>query len=161
MVFLPEYVDFIANNRAETIKSEETLDGPLIHRYRELANDLKTWISLGGIHQRSENSDKILNTHVIIDDDGNIKSLYNKTHLFNLEIPNVVRLIESETYDSVDRLIEPVSTPIGKIGLGICYDVRFPEMSIAYAKAGASVITYPSSFTVPTVIYHWETLLRA
>lgn len=165
MIFLPECFDFIGTNKQEVIDTAETLDGPTVSKYCSLAKNLKVWLSLGGLHQKRSNSDhpsnKILNAHVIIDDEGEIRSVYHKIHLFNLEIPNVVRLIESESYHAGERLPEPVDTPIGKVGLGICYDLRFGEMATAYAKAGADILTYPSSFTVPTGIHHWEPLIRA
>lgn len=162
MIFLPECFDYIGATKLESIEAAEPLDGPTLNKYKELAKDLKVWLSLGGMHQRPDTeSAKILNAHVIVDDNGEIRSIYHKIHLFNLEIPNVVRLIESESYMAGQKLPEPVETPIGKVGLGICYDLRFAEMAIAYAKAGAHVLTYPSSFTVPTGIHHWEPLIRA
>jgi len=163
MIFLPECFDFIGNNRQEALQAAETLDGQTLRNYRDLAKKLGVWLSLGGMHQKSDDPDakKILNAHIILDDQGELRSIYHKVHLFNLEIPNVVRLIESESYSSGNKLPEPVDSPIGKIGLGICYDLRFGEMAIAYAKAGAHVLTYPSSFTVPTGIHHWETLVRS
>lgn len=167
MIFLPECFDFIGTNKQEAIDAAELLDGPTMSRYKDLAKSLKVWLSLGGMHERQlivlddPNTKKILNAHIVLDDNGDIRSIYHKVHLFNLEIPNVVRLIESESYVAGKKLPEPVETPIGKVGLGICYDLRFGEMAIAYAKAGADVLTYPSSFTVPTGIYHWEPLIRS
>lgn len=163
MIFLPECFDFIGTNKQEVIDAAEPLDGLTVSRYSRLAKELKVWLSLGGFHQKSPESgqEKILNAHIIINDEGKIDSLYHKIHLFNLEIPNVVRLIESESYLAGKRLPEPVNTPLGKVGLGICYDLRFGEMAIAYARAGADILTYPSSFTVPTGIHHWEPLIRA
>lgn len=174
MIFLPECFDFIGTNKQEALEAGENLDGSTLTRYRELARKLKVWLSLGGMHQRQPDSvstkpeqssptesRKILNAHIVLDDTGEIRSIYHKIHLFNLEIPNVVRLVESESYIPGDKLPEPIQTPVGKVGLGICYDLRFGEMATAYAKAGADILTYPSSFTVPTGIYHWEPLLRA
>lgn len=163
MIFLPECFDFIGATKQEAIDAAEPLDGPTVSKYRDLARSLKVWLSLGGMHQKNPDPEtkKILNAHIVIDDQGEIQSIYHKVHLFNLEIPNVTRLIESESYTAGDRLPEPVETPVGKIGLGICYDLRFGEMAIAYAKAGADILTYPSSFTVPTGTYHWETLIRS
>lgn len=163
MIFLPECFDYIGSTKHEVIDAAEPLDGPTVAKYRDLARKLKVWLSLGGLHQSPPVSQekKILNAHLVLDDQGDIRSVYHKVHLFNLEIPNVVRLVESESYMAGNKLPEPVQTPIGKIGLGICYDLRFGEMAIAYAKAGADILTYPSSFTVPTGIHHWEPLIRA
>lgn len=162
MIFLPECFDFVAPSRKDILKAAETIEGDTVTKYRSLAKDLKIWLSLGGLHQKNEKSDsKILNAHIIVDDEGKIRSIYHKLHLFNLEIPGVVRLLESESYNAGDKMIQPVETPVGKVGMGICYDLRFPELAIAYAKAGADILTYPSSFTVPTGTYHWESLMRA
>lgn len=100
-------------------------------------------------------------SHIIINDNGDIVSVYRKAHLFNLDIPGVVRLVESEFSNPGDRVNVPVETPVGKVGQAICYDLRFPEFAISMAKAGADILTYPSSFTVPTGADHWEVLLRA
>lgn len=163
MIFLPECFDFIGTNKQEALGAAEDLEGPTVGRYRELARKLKVWLSLGGMHQQSNvpGQEKLLNAHIVLDSEGEIRSVYHKVHLFNLEIPNVVRLVESESYVAGEKLPEPVVTPFGKIGLGICYDLRFGEMSTSYAKAGADILTYPSSFTVPTGDYHWEPLIRA
>lgn len=162
MAFLPECFDMVCENRKQTLENLEPIDGPLITKYRNLAAELKIWLSLGGLHEATSNSDgKSLNAHIVINDNGDIVSVYHKVHLFNLEIPNVVRLIESEFSIAGLKLEPPCQTPVGKVGLGICYDVRFPEMSIALAKAGADILTFPSAFTVPTGMDHWSTLLRA
>lgn len=73
----------------------------------------------------------------------------------------MVRLVESEFSNPGEKVNPPVPTPVGKVGQGICYDLRFPEFAISMAKAGADILTYPSSFTVPTGADHWEVLLRA
>jgi predicted amidohydrolase/diadenosine tetraphosphate (Ap4A) HIT family hydrolase len=163
MVFLPECFDMICNSQKEVLANLEPLEGPVICSYRKLAKELGVWLSLGGLHETGPTSasGKATNAHVVIDDKGQVASVYRKVHLFNLEIPGVVRLIESEFSVAGDKVMEPVVTPVGKVGLGICYDVRFPEFAIALAKAGADILTYPSSFTVPTGMAHWETLLRA
>lgn len=82
-------------------------------------------------------------------------------HLFNVSIPEQnIRLHESETTLPGQIIRKPVDTPIGKVGLGICYDVRFPEFGTIQRKLGADVLTYPSAFTHTTGEAHWELLLR-
>lgn len=152
MMFLPECFDFIGHNKDEILELAEPIDGQLISKYRDLASSLKVWIFLGGQHERLATTDvdrKVGNAHIVINDQGEIVSVYRKLHLFNLDIPGT-RLIESEASVGGHRLELPVQTPAGKVGLGICYDMRFPEMGIALAKAGANILTYPSSFTVKT-----------
>ncbi|RWS17276.1 nitrilase 1-like protein [Dinothrombium tinctorium] len=164
MVFLPECFDMICDSKKKTLENIEPIVGPLITNYRQLAQKCNVWLSLGGLHEKGPKyaeTGKASNAHIVINANGDIASVYRKVHLFNLDIPGVVRLVESEFSVAGDAVIDPVSTPIGKVGLGICYDVRFPEFATALAKAGADILTYPSSFTVPTGLAHWETLLRA
>ena len=77
----------------------------------------------------------------MVDNNGSIVSVYRKTHLFNLDIPGVVRLVESEFSTAGDRVVPPVVTPAGKVGQGICYDLRFAEFAISLAKSGADILT--------------------
>ncbi|XP_015782741.1 deaminated glutathione amidase [Tetranychus urticae] len=162
MAFLPECFDMINETRKDTLAKLEPLDGPLITKYRDLAKSCNIWLSLGGLHEKREHNEdgKASNAHIVINSSGEIVSVYRKTHLFNLDIPGVVHLVESEFSVAGDKIVPPVQTPVGKLGLGICYDVRFPELAISLAKAGADILSYPSSFTVPTGSAHWETLLR-
>lgn len=161
MVFLPEAVDYIGESKQQSIEMAEDLNGTTISKYRDLAKQLGIWLSIGGFHQKVKDEKKVLNTHVIIDDSGEIKSTYSKTHLFDLDIPGKVRLCESDYTVPGDAMVSPIVTPVGRVGLTICYDLRFPEMSTALAKQGAEILTYPSAFTVPTGMAHWEVLLRS
>lgn len=148
----------IGESKQQTLQNLEPISGPLISAYRELAKEKGIWLSLGGLHEQSVESasGKATNAHIVINSDGEVASVYRKVHLFNLEIPGVIRLIESEFSLAGDRIVAPVSTPVGKVGLGICYDVRlvlfwllncamkslfrFPEFSIALAKAGGKML---------------------
>jgi len=174
VVFLPEAFDFIGESSKQTLSLAEPLDGPLISDYRQLAKDLDLELSLGGFHEkREEGSDaaakggreRVRNTHAWINCEGDLVATYRKTHLYDVDIPErVVRIKESDFAEPGDRLVKPVqSQRIGRVGLGICYDLRFPEMSLSLAKGGggADVLTYPSAFMVATGLAHWETLLRA
>ncbi|KAG7241522.1 hypothetical protein INR49_025427 [Caranx melampygus] len=88
--------------------------------------------------------------------------LARKSHLFDVELPEKgVSLKESAFTIPGPSMVSPVQTPIGKVGLGICYDLRFPELSVALQRNGAEILTYPSAFTVATGVAHWEVLLRA
>ncbi|XP_062305636.1 deaminated glutathione amidase [Osmerus eperlanus] len=165
MVFLPEGFDYIGSSRDETLMLSESLSGDIISRYKQLASSLGVWLSLGGFHERGhdwEADRRIYNSHVIINDQGEIVSVYRKSHLFDVELPEKgVSLRESAFTIPGPSLVPPVQTPIGKVGLGICYDLRFPELSLALLRQGADILTYPSAFTVATGTAHWETLLRA
>lgn len=165
MVFLPEGFDYIGSSREETLQLSESLDGETISRYTHLARKLDVWLSLGGFHEQGHDwktDRRIYNSHIIINGQGEIVSVYRKTHLFDVELSSKgVSLKESAFTIPGPRLVPPVQTPIGKVGLGVCYDLRFPELSAALQRHGAEILTYPSAFTVATGTAHWEVLLRA
>nr|XP_020475396.1 nitrilase homolog 1 isoform X2 [Monopterus albus] len=165
MVFLPEGFDYIGSSREETLSLSESLTGDIVSRYIQLARKLEVWLSLGGFHERGhdwETDRRIYNSHIIINDKGEIVTVYRKSHLFDVELPEKrISLKESAFTIPGPSLVSPVQTPIGKVGLGICYDLRFPELSLALQRHGAEILTYPSAFTVATGAAHWEVLLRA
>ncbi|KAM8921521.1 deaminated glutathione amidase [Pelodytes ibericus] len=164
MVFLPEAFDYIGSSTEETLTLAETLEGDIIQRYTSIAKQYGVWLSLGGLHEQGpawESDRRISNAHVILDDTGHVVSVYRKAHLFDVDLESGVSLKESKFTIPGAELIPPIQTPAGKVGLGICYDLRFPEMSQALSQAGAEILTYPSAFTVTTGMAHWEVLLRA
>ncbi|XP_028821278.1 deaminated glutathione amidase-like [Denticeps clupeoides] len=165
VVFLPEGFDYIGSSREETLDLSESLAGETMGRHRQLARELGVWLSLGGFHERGENwgaDRRIYNSHVVINTQGEIVSIYRKGHLFDVELTGRgVSLKESAFTIPGPRLAPPVQTPVGKVGLGVCYDLRFPELSSALQRHGAEILTYPSAFTVATGSAHWEVLLRA
>ncbi|XP_072500082.1 deaminated glutathione amidase isoform X4 [Notamacropus eugenii] len=122
------------------------------------------WLSLGGFHERGqhwEQSQRIYNCHVLLDKEGSIVATYRKTHLCDVKLPGQGPMCESTSTIPGPTLGSPVSTPAGKVGLAICYDLRFPELSLALAQDGAEILTYPSAFGSVTGPAHWEVLLRA
>ncbi|XP_033161293.1 nitrilase and fragile histidine triad fusion protein NitFhit [Drosophila mauritiana] len=158
MLFLPECCDFVGESRTQTLELSEGLDGELMAQYRELAKCNKIWISLGGVHER--NDQKIYNAHVLLNEKGELAAVYRKLHMFDVTTKEV-RLRESDTVTPGYCLERPVSTPVGQIGLQICYDLRFAETAVLLRKLGANLLTYPSAFTYATGKAHWEILLRA
>ncbi|KAH9504369.1 Nitrilase and fragile histidine triad fusion protein NitFhit [Bulinus truncatus] len=164
MVFLPEACDYIGESKNQSIEYSEPLHGNFIHQLKKAAARYKVWLSVGGYHQKGpENKEKpkLINTHIIIDNEGKVRATYDKAHLFDLDIAGKIRLCESDYVIPGSKIIPPVSTPFGRIGLATCYDVRFPELSLALVQQGAQIITYPSAFTQTTGMAHWECLLRA
>ncbi|XP_048041500.1 deaminated glutathione amidase isoform X3 [Megalobrama amblycephala] len=119
MVFLPEGFDYIGSNREETLALSETLDGDIITRYTHLARKLDVWLSLGGFHERGHDwktDRRIYNSHIIINGQGEIVSVYRKGHLFDVELTSKgVSLKESAFTVPGPRLLPPVQTPIGKV----------------------------------------------
>lgn len=100
------------------------------------------------------------NSHVLVDDHGSIAAVYRKIHLFDIDVKDGPQLKESDGTIPGDQIVPPVPTPVGNVGLAICYDVRFPELSTILAQQGAHILTYPSAFTQITGSAHWEVLLR-
>lgn len=160
MVFLPECFDYVGSNRDESVKMAETLDGPTIERFKNIALKHQVWLSLGGFHEKCETEEKIYISHVVLNAKGEVVCVYRKTHLFDVNTGEN-SLMESSYTKKGGTILPPVDTPIGKIGLQICYDLRFPEVSLVQRHQGADILTYPSAFTVPTGMAHWHLLLRA
>ncbi|KAF9406941.1 Carbon-nitrogen hydrolase, partial [Podila epigama] len=157
MVFFPEASDFIGNPPEDALKLSCSLGkdkGPFLAGLCAEAKQLQMWCSVG-IHEKSSLPGKLYNTHVLIDDKGDIVESYRKIHLFDVNIENGPILMESNTTAAGDKVVAPVSTPVGRVGLGICYDLRFPEMALALRRQGADILTYPSAFTVKTGEAHW------
>ncbi|XP_034272044.1 deaminated glutathione amidase-like [Pantherophis guttatus] len=163
IVFLPEAFDFIGSYMEETLSLAEPLEGDYLQRYVSLAREWAVWLSLGGFHERGkdwESTQWIYNCHLLVDPKGCVVATYRKIHLFDVELEGRVSLKESTFTNPGSEIVPPVPTPAGKVGLAICYDLRFPEMSLALAQAGAEILTYPSAFTATTGAAHWEVLLR-
>ncbi|CAH1784393.1 unnamed protein product [Owenia fusiformis] len=163
MVFLPECFDYVGESREQSISMAENLDGPVITQYKNIAKSLNVWLSLGGFHEKGPEHDasRIYNTHIIINSKGDIVATYHKTHLFDVDIKGGVKLKETDFTIPGSAIEPPVKTPLGNLGIATCYDLRFPEMSVALRQQGAQILTYPSAFTQPTGMAHWEVLLRS
>ncbi|CAI2732080.1 unnamed protein product [Schistosoma spindalis] len=177
IVFLPECFDFVGRSREETLDLSEVLDGPLITKYCDLASRESLWISLGGAHIRiTENGDQLFNSHIVINSDGQIVGVYHKVHLFDANLSENETTPNTESTCTRSSFFEskaicagteaPIviqNTPVGNLGLAICYDMRFPELAshLRYAK-NAHVLSYPSAYTTHTgEAGHWHTLIRA
>jgi deaminated glutathione amidase len=160
LLSLPECFAFIGARPGAARDVAEPLDGPLMARYRRLARENKLWLSLGGFHESRGDDRRTSNTHVIIDDGGEVRAVYRKTHLFDVDLADG-KFFESEFTLAGNELVVCKNTPIGSIGMSICYDLRFPEVYSALRHAGATVILVPSAFMPGTGLAHWEVLLRA
>lgn len=156
----PENFNFLGTERKQSFAIAEDLTGPAIARYKELATSLDIWLSLGGFQERApdvDNAPRIKNTHVVISAAGELVASYSKLHLFDAPYVN---LMES-TFTTAGDQVVVLDSPVGRLGLSVCYDVRFPELYAALRKLGAEVILIPAAFTVPTGCAHWEVLMRA
>ena len=134
----------------------------LMDGLRTIAQASNLWISGGGIHEYVDGQERVYNTHVILNDKGDLVCKYRKIHLFDVSIPDRgIDLQESKTTKAGDSLVV-CDSPLGILGLTTCYDMRFPEQYTALAQRhGAQIMLMPSAFTVPTGQAHWHVLLRA
>ncbi|GKZ82125.1 carbon-nitrogen hydrolase [Aspergillus niger] len=159
-LFLPEASDYIASSPAETISLARSVqDSEFVLGLQKEAQLANLHINVG-IHEPAANG-RIKNTLIWINEQGNITQRYQKVHLFDVNIKGGPVLKESASVEKGMEILPPFETPVGRVGLSICFDLRFPEISLALRRQNAQIITYPSAFTVPTGTAHWETLLRA
>lgn len=134
------------------------LDGPLAAFLSERAREHGIVLAGGTIPELAE-GERVYNTALVHGPDGVLLASYRKIHLFDVELPGLT-LKESKSVAPGDTPV-CVDTPAGKLGLSVCYDVRFPELYRVLAERGAEILLVPSAFTVPTGSDHWEILLRA
>jgi predicted amidohydrolase len=159
LVGLPENFAFMGPEE-QRLAGAETLDGPSLSTLREVARRRGIFIVAGSIAEKVSDPRKTANTSALIADDGAIVAAYRKIHLFDVQIPDGARYAESEVVVPGDMAIV-APTPLGRIGLTICYDLRFPELYRKLAGYGAQIITIPAAFTLYTGKDHWEVLVRA
>ncbi|KAG0599757.1 hypothetical protein M758_12G176200 [Ceratodon purpureus] len=161
LLSLPECFSFIGSKEGETLKIAEPLTGPIIKRYQSLAREAGLWLSLGGFQEKGPDNNHHYNTHVLLDDTGNICSTYRKIHLFDVDVPGGPVLKESNTAAPGAEVVA-ADSPAGRLGLTVCYDLRFPELyqRLRFTE-NCQVLLVPSAFTKTTGEAHWELLLRA
>jgi predicted amidohydrolase len=159
LVGLPENFAFMGPEE-QRLAGAETLEGPTLSALREVAARRRIFVVAGSIAERVADPKKTANTSVLIADDGSIVAAYRKIHLFDVNIPDGARYAESEVVVPGDMAIV-APTALGRIGLTICYDLRFPELYRKLAGFGAQLITIPAAFTLFTGKDHWEVLVRA
>ena len=159
LVALPEVYNW-RGKRAEQAAAAETLDGESLSLMSRLARELRIHIVAGSITERGDDSSRSYNTSVLLSPDGGRIAAYRKIHLFDVDLPGRVTVRESDSKIAGADVI-CAETPLGAIGLSICYDLRFPELYRRLAFAGARILMVPSAFTFPTGEAHWEPLIRA
>jgi deaminated glutathione amidase len=160
--FAPEMSGLLDSNRKRAAASI-TAEGknPVLMVAQRAAKQNAIWVHLGSIPVLSEVEEgKFANRSIVIDPQGEIRARYDKMHLFDVDLESGESWRESSAYVP-GQAAALVETPIGQMGLSICYDVRFPELYARLSRAGARVIAVPAAFTVPTGKAHWHILLRA
>ncbi len=159
-VVTPEATNILEKDRAKLFERLETAEqDPCVHGMIALARELGVWLLIGSaLVKRADGG--AANRSMLIDPNGRTVAAYDKIHMFDVDLPTGETARESEAY-TPGCAAGLADTPFGRLGLSVCYDVRFPYLYRALAKAGAEILTVPSAFTRPTGEAHWEILLRA
>jgi predicted amidohydrolase len=159
-VLTPECSNIVQKNRPklfEVLAAPE--DDVCVQGLIALAAELKIWLLIGSALVKREDGGAA-NRSILVGPDGSIVATYDKMHMFDVDLPTGEKARESEAYTPGEAAVI-AATPMGQIGLTICYDLRFPYLYRALAKAGAEIMTIPACFTRPTGEAHWEVLMRA
>jgi deaminated glutathione amidase len=159
LVVLPERLD-IRGATADYLAGAEPLDGRAVSWARGLAHVLGIDLVAGSVAERREGHERVANTSVHAGPDGELKAVYRKIHMFDVEVGGV-EYKESEHSEPADEIVVSETADGTSLGLSVCYDLRFPELYRILALRGARIVTIPANFTRVTGEAHWEILLRA
>ncbi|HYC54554.1 MAG TPA: carbon-nitrogen hydrolase family protein [Candidatus Binatia bacterium] len=159
LVALPEVFSW-RGRLDEEAGHAEPIPGPTSETMSALARECGIHLVAGSLLERAEGAERPFNTSVLFGPDGKALAAYRKIHLFDIDIPGRVTMRESASRDR-GREVITAETELGRIGMAICYDLRFPELFRRMSEAGAEIIVMPSAFTRPTGHAHWEPLVRA
>ncbi len=158
-VSLPECMVFL-RSEGEPAPESQTADGPWAKRFANLARELEITLLMGSYPETSERPDRPYNTVLLFGPTGETIAAYRKMHLFDIDLPGMEHLKESRAISAGTEVVV-ADAGFAKIGLSICYDLRFPELYRQLSAHGAEVLLVPSAFTERTGRDHWEVLLRA
>jgi len=162
----PEASNFIESGQKRREKARREADDPFLTAMRELARETGAWILVGSLvidpsgEPGAGDETRLANRSFLLDSNGSMVAKYDKIHLFDIDLPNGESIRESNAYRPGHRTVI-AETPWGKLGMTVCYDVRFPHLYRMLAQSGADFLSVPSVFTVPTGKAHWEVLLRS
>ena len=162
ILFTPEMSGLLDRDRdrAAAHLHDEASD-PVLAAVRDAAARFGVWVHIGSLALKGERGDgRLVNRGFLIDSTGEVRARYDKIHLFDVDLPTGESWRESASYAGGERAVV-AETPLGKLGLSICYDLRFPDLYRALTGAGATILAIPAAFTVPTGQAHWHVLLRA
>jgi predicted amidohydrolase len=159
LIITPEVSSKFSLNKKKLLQVATTMNkDSYLLGIKRLAKKYKKWILIGSLIIK--NKKKLLNRSVLINDKGKIKTFYDKIHMYDAKLSKSEKYFESKTFKA-GKNIKVVSLPWGKLGLSICYDLRFPNMYRKMSKKGAIFLSIPSAFTETTGRRHWHTLLKA
>lgn len=162
LVVLPENFAFMGQHDQDQLAQRETDGtGPLQTFLARVAKQQRIWLVGGTIPMVAENPNKVRAACLVYNEQGERVARYDKIHLFDVTLPGVdERYHESATVESGNQIVV-IDSPFGRLGVVVCYDLRFPELFRTLLDAGVEVLAIPSSFTAITGKAHWETLVRA
>jgi len=159
---LPENFSFIGLKDADKrAVAEADGSGPAQDFLAATARRLRLWIVGGTVPLTSGADGRVAAASLVYDSDGGRVARYDKIHLFDVDIPGRTESYRESAHVAPGSAVTVIDTPVGRLGLSVCYDVRFPELYRHLSAAGAQILSVPSAFTAPTGRAHWETLLRA
>ena len=159
LIITPEVSSKFSLNKKKLLEVATTMNNDsYLLGIKKLARKYKKWILIGSLIIK--NKKKLLNRSVLINDKGNIVKFYDKIHMYDAKLSKSEKYFESKTFKA-GKNIKVVKLPWGKLGLSICYDLRFPNMYRKMSKKGAIFLSIPSAFTETTGKKHWHTLLKA
>lgn len=162
LAVLPENFAFLGLRDADKrAVAEPRGSGPIQDFLAETARRLEMWIVAGTVPVRAGEDGRVAAASLVHDSRGNCVARYDKIHLFDVDIPGKAERYRESAHVAPGSQPVVLDTPVGRLGLSVCYDVRFPELFRQLSAAGAQVLTVPSAFTAPTGRAHWETLLCA
>jgi predicted amidohydrolase len=161
MLFTPEMTGLLDRDGERAAKALRVEgEDQVLAAAREAAARHRMWVHVGSLAVMADNG-KVANRSFVIDREGKLRGTYDKIHLFDVDLPTGESWRESNTYSPGAGVTLINGTPVGKLGLTICYDLRFPGLFARLAESDADVIAVPAAFTVPTGKAHWHVLLRA
>ena len=162
LIILPEMFNCPYENEKFIEYSEEAENSYTLNLISKIASEEKKYILAGSIPEKeaTSTSERIYNTSFMFNPDGKIIAKHRKMHLFDIDVKGKIYFKESDTLNAGNQ-ITIAETSFGKIGIGICYDIRFPELARLMALEGADILCYPGAFNLTTGPAHWEMLFRA
>ncbi|MGE0180399.1 MAG: carbon-nitrogen hydrolase family protein [Sphingomonas sp.] len=161
ILFTPEMSGLLDRDRQRAAKHLHfESDDPVLAAVRAAAREARIWVHLGSLALLDDDGDRLVNRGFVIDGSGDVRARYDKIHLFDVDLPTGESWRESAVYrpGAGSTVVE---TPVGQLGLSICYDLRFADLFAALSNHGATAFAIPAAFTVPTGEAHWHVLMRA
>ncbi len=162
ILFTPEMAGMLDRNRKRAAPKIAFQDEDLVLRaVQATARENGIYVALGSLPLKQPDDDRWVNRSFLIDASGNVAAQYDKMHMFDVALATGETWRESAAYAPGDKVVTVDDTPLGRLGLAVCYDMRFPALFEALGRAQCDAISVPAAFTVPTGQDHWHVLLRA